>query len=133
MAKGDDIQERLINFAVQIIKLSAQLSKTPAGKHVTGQILRSGTSPAPNYGEARSAESSNDFIHKLKVALKELNETKVWLQIIRRSEMISSEKYTEIYKSCDELCRIISASVRTALRGNKQGKIINNQLLIDNY
>jgi four helix bundle protein len=125
MAKGDDIQERLINFAVQIIKLSAQLSKTPAGKHVAGQILRSGTSPAPNYGEARSAESSNDFIHKLKVALKELNETKVWLQIIRRGEMISSEEYTEIYKSCDELCRIISASVRTALRGKQTGD--NNQ------
>jgi four helix bundle protein len=125
MAKGDDIQERLIDFAVQIIKLSAQLSKTPAGKHVAGQILRSGTSPGPNYGEARSAESSNDFIHTLKVALKELNETKVWLQIIRRSEMISSEDYTEIYKSCDELCRIISASVRTALRGKQTGD--NNQ------
>jgi four helix bundle protein len=124
MAKGDDIQERLINFAVQIIKLSAQLPKTPAGKHVAGQILRSGTSPAPNYGEARSAESSSDFIHKLKVALKELNETKVWLQIFRRSEMISSEEYTEIYKSCDELCRIISASVRTALRGSKERTII---------
>jgi len=125
MAKGDDIQERLVSFAVQIINLSSKLPKTLSGKHVAGQILRSGTAPAPNYGEARSAESSNDFIHKLKVALKELNETKVWLQIIRRSEMISSEESTEIYKSCDELCRIISASVRTALRG-KQAEA-NNQ------
>ncbi len=119
MAKGDDIQERLINFAVQIIKLSSKLPKTPAGKHVAGQILRSGTSPAPNYGEARSAESSNDFIHKLKVALKELNETKVWLQIIRQSKMISVDECTEIQNACDELCRIISASVRTALRRKK--------------
>jgi four helix bundle protein len=124
MAKGDDIQERLIDFAVQIIKLSAQLPKTPAGKHVSGQILRSGTSPAPNYAEAPSAESSNDFIHKLKVALKELNETKVWLQIIRQSEMISIEEM-EIHRSCDELCKILSASVKTALRRKKS--IINNQ------
>jgi len=119
MAKGDNIQEWLIHFAVQIIELSAKLPKTPAGRHVAGQILRSGTSPAPNYGEARSAESSNDFVHKLKVALKELNETKVWLQIIRKSEMISVEECVDINKSCDKLCRIISASVWTVYRGKK--------------
>jgi len=133
MAKGDDIQERLVSFAVQIINLSSKLPKTLSGKHIAGQILRSGTAPAPNYGEARSAESSNDFIHKLKVALKELDETKVWLEIIRLSEMISAVECSEIQKSCDELCRIISASVRTTLRGKKQGSIINNQLLIPNY
>jgi len=116
MAKGDDIQERLIDFAVRIIKLSAQLPKTPAGKHVAVQILRSGTAPAPNYGEARSAESSNDFIHKLKVALKELNETRVWLQIIRQREMISADECTGIQNACHEHCKIIGASVRTALR-----------------
>jgi four helix bundle protein len=127
MAKGDDIQESLINFAVQIIKLSAELPKTSAGRHVSGQILRSGTSPAPNYGEARSAESTNDFLHKLKVALKELNETKVWLQIIWRSEMIAIEDYKVIYRSCDELCKILSSSVRTAQR-NK-----NCRLSIINY
>lgn len=129
MAKGDNIQEWLINFAVQIIKLTAKLPKTPAGRHVAGQILRSGTSPAPNYGEARSAESSNDFIHKLKVALKELNETKVWLQIIRQSDMMSVEEINVLYKSCDELCRIINASVWTAFRGRKE---VNNQLLMLN-
>jgi four helix bundle protein len=116
MAKGDDIQERLVNFAVQIIKLGSKMPKTSAGRHVSNQILRSGTSPAPNYGEARSAESINDFLHKLKVALKELNETKVWLQIIWRSEMITIEDYKVIYKSCDELCKILSSSVKTAQR-----------------
>ena len=119
MAKGDDIQEWLIHFAVQIIKLSSKLPKTTAGRHVSSQILRSGTSPAPNYGEARSAESTNDFVHKLKVALKELNETKVWLQIITVSEMISVEDCAEVNKSCDELCRIISASVWTVLKGKR--------------
>ncbi len=88
MAKGDDIQERLIDFAVAIIAFCAELPKTQAGLHIAGQILRSGTSPAPNYGEARGAESRRDFVHKLKVVLKELNETGVWLRIIRRSKML---------------------------------------------
>ena len=116
MAKGDDIQKRLIDFAVNIINLSSKLPKSSAGKHIAGQILRSGTSPAPNYAEARSAESSKDFIHKLKVALKELNETKVWLQIIIQSQMMSNAECASLQKECDELCRILSASVKTALK-----------------
>ncbi len=115
MAKGDDIQERLIEFAVVIIQLTTKLPKSPAGKHISGQILRSGTSPAPNYAEARSAESSKDFIHKLKVVLKELNETKVWLQIIVRSELLPVDEVLVLQKECDELCRIMSASVKTAM------------------
>lgn len=79
---ADELEDRLINFAVRIIRLSSRLPRTPAGKHVAGQILRSGTSPAPNYGEARGAESSADFIHKIRVVLKELNETSIWLRII---------------------------------------------------
>ena len=122
MAKGDDIQERLINFAVSIIQLADKLPKTTAGRHIAGQILRSGTSPAPNYAEARSAESSNDFIHKLKVVLKELNETKVWLQIIIQCQMEAIDECIRLHKECDELCRIISASVKTAKRRRK-----NNQ------
>ncbi len=114
MAKGDDIQERLIDFAVGIIQLTTKLAESSSEKHVAKQILRSGTSPAPNYAEARSAESSNDFVHKLKVALKELNETKVWLQIIIRSQMIPSNEFSELQNECDELCRIINASVNTA-------------------
>ena len=73
--KADDLEARLVDFAVRIIKLSNSLPKTPAGKHVANQILRSGTSPAANYGEARAAESNADFIHKLGIVLKELNET----------------------------------------------------------
>ena len=116
MAKGDDIQEKLIDFAVRIIHFSTKLPNSTTGKHIAGQILRSGTSPAPNYAEARSAESVNDFIHKLKIALKELNETKVWLQIITQSKMLSVEDCFTLQKTCDELCRIISASVKTALQ-----------------
>ncbi len=71
-AKQFDLQDRLVDYAVRIIALSEALPDTKAGKHVASQILRSGTSPAPNYGEAQSAESKADFVHKLKVALKEL-------------------------------------------------------------
>lgn len=81
-SKANEIEERLINFAVRIIKLTGSLPKTPGGKHIAGQILRSGTSPAPNYGEARGAESNADFLHKLGIVIKELNETSIWLRII---------------------------------------------------
>ena len=80
-----DLENRLIDFAVKIIKLAESLPKTRAGNHISGQILRSGTSPAPNYGEAQSAESNQDFIHKMRVCLKELRETRVWLIMISRS------------------------------------------------
>lgn len=79
MAKGEDIQERLIEFAVTITRLCPSLPKTQEGKHIARQLLRCGTSPAPNYGEARGAESGNDFKHKLGIVLKELNETAIWL------------------------------------------------------
>jgi len=85
--RADELEERLIDFAVRIVNLSANLPKTPAGKHIAGQIMRSGTSPAPNYGEARGAESHADFVHKLRIVLKELNETKIWLRVIERSQM----------------------------------------------
>ena len=123
MAKGDDIQERLIDFAVSIIRLCSELPKTQAGRHIAGQILRSATSPAPNYAEARAAESTNDFIHKLKISVKELNETRVWLQIIKRSNMLSEERCFELFKECDELCRIISASIRTVLAKKKNSEL----------
>src|SRR6266403_1953423 len=90
-AKADELEERLIAFAVRIIKLSVRLPKSPAGKHIAGQILRLGTSPAPNFGEARGAESHADFVHKLRIVLKELNETSIWLRIIERSEILKRE------------------------------------------
>ncbi len=116
MAKGDDIQERLVEFAVRIIKLCSLLPKTDAGKHIAGQLLRSGTSPASNYGEARGAESRKDFVHKLGVVLKELNETYIWLEMLKRAGMASLEKVQPLATECDELAKIISSSIRTAGR-----------------
>lgn len=114
MAKGDDIQERMVRFAVNIIKCCDLLPNTKAANHLAGQILRSGTSPAPNYGEARGAESKNDFIHKLGVILKELNETKVWLNIIQESSFLESNVLEPLLSECIELSKIINSSVLTA-------------------
>jgi four helix bundle protein len=116
MAKGDDIEARLIEFAIGIVRLCDQIPRTPAGRHIAGQLLRSGTSPAPHSGEARGAESKADFIHKLGICLKELNESRVWLKIISGSGMLPETRLTDISRECDELCRIINASVRTARR-----------------
>ena len=114
MAKGDDIEDRLINFAVQIIRLCDPLPNTPSGRHILGQLLRCGTSPAPNYGEARGAESGKVFVHKLKVVLKELNESQVWLKIIIRASMLPEERVDDLLDECDQLCRITSTSIQTA-------------------
>ena len=76
-----DLEERLIKFSIRILEIAEMLPSSCAGKHFAGQLIRSGTSPAFNYGEAQSAESRRDFIHKMKVALKELRETHICLQI----------------------------------------------------
>jgi four helix bundle protein len=112
--QANQLEERLIDFGVRIIKLSNRLPRNPAGKHIAGQILRSGTSPAPNYGEARAAESRADFIHKIRVVLKELNETSIWLRMIERARLIKPSLLTDISRECGELCRIFAASLRTA-------------------
>jgi len=114
---ADELEERLIDFAVRIIQLVERLPRTSAGRHVAGQILRSGTSPAPNYGEARGAESRADFIHKLKIVVKELNETKVWLLIIERSRMLPPCELVDLIQENGDLCRIFSKSLKTARAG----------------
>ena len=117
--RADELEERLIDFAVRIVRLSAGLPRTAAGKHIAGQILRSGTSPAPNYGEARGAESPADFVHKLGIVLKELNETSIWLRIIVRSQIVKCELLFDIIQENGALCRIFTASLKTARHRQK--------------
>jgi four helix bundle protein len=114
MAKGDDIESTLVDFAVRIVKLSDSLPNKRSANHITGQLLRSGTSPAAHYAEARGAESVKDFQHKLKIYYKELSESRVWLQIISKSELSKPERMTGLYQECDELCRIINANIKTS-------------------
>jgi four helix bundle protein len=114
-----DLQDRLVDYAVRIIKLSESLPETKTGKHISSQILRSGTSPAPNYGEAQGAESKADFIHKLKIALKELRETEIWIKIIIKAKLVSPSNLLEpMMQETNELISILFKSVETA-RKNK--------------
>lgn len=109
-----DLQERLIEFALRVIHVVEALPESKAGKHVANQLVRSGTSPASNYGEAQSAESRKDFIHKMKIALKELRETFVWLQIIERKPLCPPERMQNITTECNELIAIFVKSIQTA-------------------
>ena len=119
--KEYDLEDRLINFAVRIIKLAEELPNTYIGNHIKGQILRSGTAPAPNYGEAQSAESRQDFIHKVKLSLKELKETRVWLKIIIKAELIvPSSKIIPLLKENEELISILFTSIETAKKNLKK-------------
>jgi len=116
-----DIEERLIDFAVSIIKLAELLPKTTVGKHIAGQMTRSGTSPAPNYGEAQSAESRADFIHKMKICLKELRETKVWLRMIIKAKLINPASILEnLIDENDQLISIFVTSINTAKQKSKR-------------
>jgi len=114
VAKGDDIQERLIDFAARVIKTCDALPNTAAGKHVAGQLLRCGTAPAAHHGEARGAESPADFVHKLKIGAKELNESEVWLRIIIASEMLPEQKLNDLQDECTQLQRILNTGIKTA-------------------
>jgi len=112
--QADELENRLVDFTVRIIKVAQSLPRTSVGQHISGQLLRSGTSPAPNYAEARGAESRADFVHKLKIALKELNETRVWLRMISRAELINPDNLTAVVEENRQLSRILNASVTTA-------------------
>lgn len=110
-----DLEERLLEFASAVIDLSESLPNTRAGNHVAGQMLRSGTSPYPNHGEAEDAESREDFIHKLKLCLKELRETRRWARLVQRKAWVQ-ENPTLIFilGESEELIRIFFSSVQTA-------------------
>jgi four helix bundle protein len=115
--KKYDLSERLIEFAVRIIELVERLPRTLAGRHVGGELLRCGTSPAPNHAEAQGAESRRDFVHKMSIGLKELRETKVWLRITQRKMAKGIEKNLEwLLNESDELIKIFVSSIKTAQR-----------------
>lgn len=120
------LEDRLIEFAVRVITVVESLPDSRAGNHIAGQLIRSGTSPAPNYAEAQSAESRNDFIHKMKICLKELRETRVWLLMVQRKKMIdSAQRLIPLLGECEELIAIFVASIKTALH-NKNSKAPNH-------
>ncbi len=115
-----DLEERLLQYSVRIIKIVEQLSNTKAGNHVAGQLLRSGTSPYPNHGEAQAAESPKDFVHKLSISLKELRESQRWLKLIQHVPLINkAELLNTDLEETEELIKIFVASIRTAKKNKK--------------
>lgn len=122
MNRANELEERLINFAVTIIGITEALPDSKAGNHIARQLIRSGTSPAPNYGEAQSAESRKDFIHKMKIALKELRESLVWLKIIHRRSLCDQTLIAAAQDECDQLISIFVTSVKTAEKNTNQQK-----------
>ncbi len=116
-----DLEERLIDFAVRIIRTAESLPKSRVGIHVAGQLVRSGTSPAPNYGEAQGAESRSDFIHKMKICLKELRETRIWVLMIMRANLIKPVSRIEpLLDETDQLISIFVTSIKTAQQQPKK-------------
>jgi four helix bundle protein len=121
--KKFDLQERLINFSVLIIEIVNDIPNTKAGNHLSGQLVRSGTSLSLNYGEAQSAESRKNFIHKMKIILKELRETLICLEIIHRSKLYTIEsKIVEAKAECNELISIFVKSIGTAENNLRSSK-----------
>ena len=116
-----DLEDRLIQFGFRIIRLAEALPKTRAGNHIASQIIRSGTSPAPNYGEAQSAESRSDFIHKMQICLKELRETRVWLLISAKANLVKSASHLDsLIDENNQLISIFVTSVKTARQQRRQ-------------
>ena len=110
-----DLEDRLLEFAAAVIELSENLPANRAGNHVAGQILRSGTAAYPNHGEAEAAESRDDFIHKLKICLKELRETRRWARLVHRMRWVNEgSALAKVLNESDQLVRIFHSSIQTA-------------------
>ena len=110
-----DLEDRLLDYAARVIHLTERMKPTAAGNYVGGQLLRSGTSPYGHHGEAEAAESRKDFIHKLKVCLKELRESRRWMRLVQRSKLIARPKLLDgLLEESEELIRIFVKSLQTA-------------------
>ena len=114
-----DLEERLLEYSARIIRLVEKLPNNRSGNHIAGQLLRSGTSPLPNHGEAQAAESRRDFIHKLKICLKELRESRRWLRLIQRVPLLKPALVQPLLDETEELICIFAASLRTAQSRSK--------------
>ena len=115
-----DLEERLLDYGAQIIRLTRSLAGDYAERHVGNQLLRSGTAPLSHHGEAQGTESTADFIHKLRLGLKELRESDRWLKLIFRAELLpNSDRLQALTQETDQLIRIFVASINTAEKRRK--------------
>ncbi|HRH49423.1 MAG TPA: four helix bundle protein [Panacibacter sp.] len=122
-ARVFDLEDRLVDFSSRIVDVVEALPNSRAANYIAGQLIRCGLAPSLLYGEAQSAESRDDFIHKMKIVLKELKESRVCLKLIRKKEMIKPiSKLDGIFKETEELVAIVSKSIETAKKNNQKGK-----------
>lgn len=124
----DELSDRLLDLAVGVGKVVDALPDTRLGRHIAGQLVRCGTSEAPNYEEARAAESPRDFVHKLQIALKELRETGYWLKLAIRAEMLKQSRLSDLFDECNQLQRIVAKSVVTTKRNSTKKHTKDNIL-----
>ena len=115
-----DLEDRLLDFSARIIRLVDALPNTRAPNHVAGQLLRCGTSPYGNHGEVEAAESRRDFVHKLRICLKELKETRRWLRLLQKASLVPEKKMGAILGETEELIKIFFTSVRTAEKSSEK-------------
>jgi len=111
---SDELADRVLDFAVAVCKMSDSLPNSRLGRHVAGQIVRCATSPGPNYEEACAASSHRDFTHKLSICLKETRETRFWLRLIERAELLKSGPSPAIIDEARELANIFASSILTS-------------------
>ncbi len=120
-ARAQRLEDRLVRFGARGCRIAARLPRTSFARPIGTQLVRACTSPAANYAEARESESRRDFAHKLKVCLKELRETRVWLELINQLGLLSGNEGEEALAEADELISIFVVSVSTSRRN--QAKI----------
>jgi four helix bundle protein len=117
----DELAERLVDFAVRVGRVVDALPDTRMGRHIAGQLIRCGTAAPPNYEEACAAESRADFVHKLHIALKELRESRSWIRLIIKAELLPEHRMKDLLDECCQLCNILGQSVATA-KGKERGQ-----------
>jgi four helix bundle protein len=118
-----DLEDRLLRYAANVVRVIETIPNSRAGNHVAGQFLRSGTSVLPNHGEAQAAESPNDFVHKMRLCLKELRETRRWIRLIIEVPLLEEVGQADhLLDEIEQLIKIFAASIRTSLGRQKIAK-----------
>ncbi len=115
--KARELSERLLDYGVEIVKLTIKIGKTTTGKVIANQLIRSGTSVGANYEEACGAQSRADFIHKLQIVLKEIRESLYWLRLIQKSAISNEQGLSKLVEETKQLSNIIAKSIITAKEG----------------
>ena len=118
--KPDELADRLLIYAVRTGRVVDSLPETRLGRHIAAQLVRAGTAPAPNYEEGCAAESRRDFIHKLRISLKELRESRCWLRMIAKSDLLPDSQLLDLVDESTQLCSILGASIVTARKHEQQ-------------